>query len=386
MESEPGKKGSFRVVHIENESERIALLNNDFGALVEIIMEPEYAEALEYLEMGNPVDLIICRDSEGYNDFFKSLRGKAYFHSIPIILFKEHEETEPKTVPGQIIDVFTWPYPLEALKIRFNYLIQKKQYTEATRTPYKPTRIRSPFGKRAFDIAVSATALLMLSPVLVVVAVLVKLDSKGPIFYRSKRVGMGYRIFDMYKFRTMRTDADKMLANMASLNMYNVAPAAPVSNLCEECQLAGTACQRELFLDNEKICEKLYHLKQKSKATFSKFKEDPRVTKLGKFLRNSSIDELPQLFNILLGDMSFVGNRPLPPYEAEKLTSTGYARRFAAPAGLTGLWQVTKRGKSKVSDLERIQLDVLYAKKYSFKTDLIIMIKTVKAVFQKENV
>lgn len=386
MESEPGKKGSFRVVYVENEPERIALLSNDFGALVDIVTEPEYSEAIDYLEMGNPVDLIICRDSEGYNDFLKSLRSKAYFHAIPIILFKEHEETDPKKVQGQVIDVFALPYPLEALQIRLNYLIQKKQYTEATRTPYKPTRIRSPFGKRAFDIAVSATALLMLSPILAVVAVLVKMDSKGPIFYRSKRVGMGYRIFDMYKFRTMRTDADKMLANMASLNMYNVAPAAPVSDLCEECQLAGTGCQRELFLDNEKICEKLYHQKQKSKATFSKFKEDPRVTKLGKFLRNSSIDELPQLFNILLGDMSFVGNRPLPPYEAEKLTSTGYARRFAAPAGLTGLWQVTKRGKSKVSDLERIQLDVLYAKKYSFKTDLIIMIKTVKAVFQKENV
>ena len=119
---------------------------------------------------------------------------------------------------------------------------------------------------------------------------------------------------------------------------------------------------------------------------FSKFKEDPRVTKLGKILRNTSIDELPQLFNILKGDMSFVGNRPLPLYEAEKLTNIGYARRFAAPAGLTGLWQVTKRGKSKVSDLERIQLDVLYAKRHSFRTDLIILLRTLKAVWQKENV
>ncbi|WP_428657797.1 sugar transferase [Runella sp.] len=386
MEAEPGKKGSFRVMYIENDPQGISLLNKDFGALVEVITESNHTEALDYLEMGNPVDLIICHDSASCPDFLKSLRNKAYFQSIPVILFKSNEGADPKIVQGQVIDVFTWPYPLEALRIRLNYLVQKKQYTEAARVPYKPTRVRSPFGKRAFDIAVSATALLMLSPILTVVAVLVKMDSKGPIFYRSKRVGMGYRIFDMYKFRTMRTDADKMLANMASLNMYNVAPAVAVSNLCEECQLAGTDCQRILFLDKEQICEKLYHQKQKSKATFSKFKEDPRVTKLGKFLRNTSIDELPQLFNILIGDMSFVGNRPLPPYEAEKLTSTGYARRFAAPAGLTGLWQVTKRGKSKVSDLERIQLDVLYAKKYSFKTDLIIMIKTVKAVFQKENV
>jgi lipopolysaccharide/colanic/teichoic acid biosynthesis glycosyltransferase len=383
---EPEQKGSFRALYIEDDPQRVSLLINDFGALIDIIPEPDYSEALDFLEMGNPVDLVICNDSEGYRDFLKSLRKTAYFQSLPVILFRENGELDPKIAQGQVIDMFELPYPLEALKIRLNYLIQKKQYQEATRTPYKPKRIRSPFGKRAFDIAVSATALLMISPLLAVVAVLIKLDSKGPIFYRSKRVGMGYRIFDMYKFRTMRTDADKMLANMASLNMYNVAPAAAVSNLCEECQAAGTECQQILFLDKEQICEKLYHQKQKSKATFSKFKEDPRVTKLGKFLRNSSIDELPQLFNILLGDMSFVGNRPLPPYEAEKLTATGYARRFAAPAGLTGLWQVTKRGKSKVSDLERIQLDVLYAKKYSFKTDLIIMIKTVKAVFQKENV
>ena len=385
MEAEPGKKGSFRVLYVENDPQLIAVFGKDFGTLVEVVTEESYSEALDYLEMGNPVDLIISKDSVGYVDFLKSLRSKAYFHPIPIILFRANEAVDERTFQGQVIDIFTLPYSAEALKIRLDYLIQKKHYNEVDRSR-KPTRVRSPFGKRAFDIAVSATALLMLSPLLAVVAVLVKMDSKGPVFYRSKRVGMGYRIFDMYKFRTMRTDADKMLANMASLNMYNAAPIIAVNNLCEECELIGTKCQRPLFFDNEEICEKVHHQKQKAKATFSKFKEDPRVTKLGKFLRNTSIDELPQLFNILLGDMSFVGNRPLPPYEAEKLTSIGYARRFAAPAGLTGLWQVTKRGKSKVSDLERIQLDVLYAKKYSFKTDLIIMIKTVKAVFQKENV
>lgn len=386
MEAESKPKVLLRVLYIDNDSQRVTAFSQDFGMLIELITEPDPVEAIEYLEMGNPVDLIIYNEAIGHGNFLKSLGSKAYFQTLPVILFNSDGITDTKAKVKQVIDVFALPYSVEALGIRLNYLIQKKQYVEAERTPYKPSPIRSPIGKRAFDILVSGTALLMISPLLAVVAVLIKADSKGPILYRSKRVGMGYRIFDMYKFRTMRTDADKMLANMASLNMYNTAVAAPVSDLCEECQLAGTECQQLLYLDNEEICEKLYQQKQKGKATFSKFKEDPRVTKLGKFLRNSSIDELPQLFNILLGDMSFVGNRPLPPYEAEKLTMTGYARRFAAPAGLTGLWQVTKRGKSKVSDLERIQLDVLYAKKYSFKTDLIIMIKTVKAVFQKENV
>ncbi|WP_332367883.1 sugar transferase [Spirosoma telluris] len=191
----------------------------------------------------------------------------------------------------------------------------------------------------------------------------------------------------MYKFRTMSTGADKLLAGMASQNMYNKATEEkPADELCEQCKLAHLPCQRPLFLDQKQICETLYQQEQQAKAMFSKFKEDPRVTRLGKILRNTSIDELPQLYNILRGDMSFVGNRPLPLYEAEKLTNIGYARRFAAPAGLTGLWQVTKRGKAKVSDLERIQLDVLYAKRFSLRTDMLILLRTLKAVWQKENV
>ena len=98
------------------------------------------------------------------------------------------------------------------------------------------------------------------------------------------------------------------------------------------------------------MCEVQVQRTRKAKAMFMKFKKDPWVTKLGKFLRNTSIDKIPQLINILRGDMSFVGNRPLPPYEAEKLTTLSYARRFEAPVGLTGLWQVTKRGRSAVSD------------------------------------
>ncbi|MEP6611968.1 MAG: sugar transferase, partial [Mucilaginibacter sp.] len=123
-----------------------------------------------------------------------------------------------------------------------------------------------------------------------------------------------------------------------------------------------------------------------TKAAFVKIKDDPRVTKLGKFLRNSSLDELPQLFNILLGDMSLVGNRPLPVYEAEMLTSNEWSMRFLGPAGLTGLWQITKRGKADMSERERKKLDNFYAQNYSFWLDWKILIRTVPAVFQKEKV
>ena len=118
-----------------------------------------------------------------------------------------------------------------------------------------------------------------------------------------------------------------------------------------------------------------------------KLENDPRVTKIGDFLRRTSIDELPQLFNILKGDMSIVGNRPLPLYEAELLTSDEHIDRFMGPAGLTGLWQVEKRGEAgKLSAEERKQLDIKYAKTFSFWLDIKIILKTVTAFIQKENV
>ena len=106
----------------------------------------------------------------------------------------------------------------------------------------------------------------------------------------------------------------------------------------------------------------------------------------GRFIRKTSIDELPQLFNILKGDMSTVGNRPLPLYEAEMLTSNDWAMRFLAPAGLTGLWQVSKRGREDMSERERKKLDNFYAQKYSFRFDMKILLSTIPALFQKEKV
>jgi lipopolysaccharide/colanic/teichoic acid biosynthesis glycosyltransferase len=122
------------------------------------------------------------------------------------------------------------------------------------------------------------------------------------------------------------------------------------------------------------------------KANFFKIKDDPRITKFGKFLRNSSLDELPQLFNVLKGDMSMVGNRPLPLYEATTLTTDEWAERFMAPAGITGLWQITKRGKAEMSNEERILLDITYARNRTLKGDLKILFQTPAALLQKANV
>jgi len=139
----------------------------------------------------------------------------------------------------------------------------------------------------------------------------------------------------------------------------------------------------------DKKVEALLHLNQYNDnkgVNFFKVSNDPRITRIGRFLRNSSLDELPQLFNVIKGDMSLVGNRPLPLYEASTLTTNEFVERFMAPAGITGLWQIKKRGQGEMSSEERINLDISYARKSSMLYDLWIMANTPKALLQKSDV
>jgi lipopolysaccharide/colanic/teichoic acid biosynthesis glycosyltransferase len=260
------------------------------------------------------------------------------------------------------------------------------------------SKSKTPIWKRIFDILVSGTILILISPLLVLVALAIRLESKGPIFYKSKRVGTGWDIIEFYKFRSMVPDADKKLKDLSHLNQYaSKQEVKEVSDTeekiafvrCETCEKYDQPCESLLFNENgEQVCEIFYKtLKKEGEAAFFKLANDPRITKLGNLLRNSSIDELPQLFNVFKGDMSIVGNRPLPIYEAEKLTTDQFSKRFLAPAGITGLWQVTKRGKGgPMSEDERIGLDNEYADKFSLWMDIKILLMTIPALFQKENV
>lgn len=290
--------------------------------------------------------------------FNKAVKAKAFEMGAADYLFGDIETSD---ITERITDLAHW----------MNYSQLEKRYQE--------TKI--PTWKRTFDIIVSGMSLLMLSPLFLIVALAIKFSSKGPVFYSSPRVGTGYKIFPFYKFRSMRVDADKMLGDMKHLNHYAQA-------LKQE--VIDPAIEKGPILvgDDTMIPEALHehNKKQEEKETFIKFQNDPRITKIGHFIRKTSIDELPQLLNVLLGHMSIVGNRPLPLYEAEKLTTDQWTRRFMAPAGITGLWQVTERGKASTSEDSRKQLDIIYAKKFSFMMDLKILLKTPLAAIQQEKV
>jgi len=250
-----------------------------------------------------------------------------------------------------------------------------------------------PAIKRAFDLFVSVFALLFLSPLMLLVALAIHLESKGPIFYKSKRVGSNYQIFDFWKFRSMYVDADKRLKEVGKFNQYatNITETEPQVSIDEALDPQSIDLSGQLILvDDDYIISEEEFVAQKRQKTdnaFVKIEKDPRVTRVGYFIRKYSIDELPQLINILKGDMSVVGNRPLPLYEAELLTKDSSVERFIAPSGLTGLWQVQKRGGAgKLSADERKQLDIYYAQHYSFWLDIKIIFRTFTAFIQKEDV
>ena len=338
-------------------SELESLIDTELNKHFQIIYNDSISQLEQYLGgqsiLTIPEIILLEVDDDGECfELIKRLKGNFMFNGLIIVLicFSNKKELKATAMQLRVHDFYIYPFSMSDLRERLNFLVKfkliKPRLVEISKEV--DTSYHMPVGKRLIDIGVSGALLVALSPLMLAVVAAIKITSKGPVIYRSKRVGTGYHVFDFYKFRSMRTDADKQLMKLSTQNQYNTA--------------------------------------EGSKSAFVKIKDDPRVTKIGSLLRNSSLDELPQLFNILMGDMSLVGNRPLPVYEAEMLTSNEWSMRFLGPAGLTGLWQISKRGKLEMSELERKKLDNYYAQNYSFWLDLKILLKTLPAIIQKEKV
>jgi lipopolysaccharide/colanic/teichoic acid biosynthesis glycosyltransferase len=271
---------------------------------------------------------------------------------IPFILFTNGNKinTELCTLSQGIDDFISLETSLpdlsDKIAILKKYKFFQNRLSYSSITEPEPGITKQLILKRLVDIIFSAFALLVLSPIIIIIAICIKIESKGPVFYKSLRAGNGYKVFTFFKFRTMVANAEDMVKDLRHLNEY----------------------------------------KDYKGSYFFKIKDDPRVTRVGQFLRKTSLDELPQLINVLKGDMSLVGNRPLPLYEACSITVDKSAKRFLAPAGITGLWQVKGRSNLNLSVDERISMDIDYAEKQSFIYDMKILFKTPKELILKNNV
>ena len=283
---------------------------------------------------------------EGYV-FVHNIRSRENLRDLPVIAIDRTGDASCAEVLAQgIDDCYVAPVSWEVLSTRieqihaFRKMLSEDQGPEAAaESPFAIPR-----GKRAFDIVFALGALAFFGLPMLTIAALVKLTSKGPVLYRSPRIGTGYQQFEFLKFRSMVPGADKQVDALREQNQYG------------------------------------------SDGPFFKVKNDPRVTPIGKLIRNTSLDELPQLLNVLRGDMSIVGNRPLPLAEAEVLTSEEWSERFLAPAGITGKWQTSGRGKDTMRTEDRMALDIEYARGYSPLEDLRILFKTIGAMKQSANV
>jgi exopolysaccharide biosynthesis polyprenyl glycosylphosphotransferase len=191
-------------------------------------------------------------------------------------------------------------------------------------------------AKRVLDFCVSLSLLIILSPIFLLAAILIKLTSPGPVFFIQERVGLNKRRFNLYKFRSMVPDAEEKLATVEHLN-----------------EVTGPVF---------------------------KITEDPRITSIGKFLRKTSIDELPQLFNVLNGNMSLVGPRPLPVRDYQGFDQDWLRRRFSVRPGITCLWQIN--GRSSIPFNQWMELDMRYIDEWSLSLDLKILAKTIPAVIK----
>lgn len=348
------------ILYIGNNTHHIALLEQ-LREIVRTTADPE--TALNNLKQSNPFtdvfpNVIIVEDGFGIGAIKKLshyLNSHRVLCQITFVVAATHSSaTLPELKKNAVTDevlLFNELHPLQLQK-KLEFLgrmkkgiLQKKAAGRLeAEAEYCDRRCRN---KRMVDIIVSSVALVILSPLFLLIALAIKLESRGPILYISPRAGRGYQIFNFLKFRTMYKGADLHRKDFLHLNKYDSKPGPG--------------------------------------PLFFKFNNDPRITRVGHLLRKTSLDEIPQLFNVLKGDMSLVGNRPLPLYEAVNLTTDEWAERWLAPAGMISLWHVRKMNQHGLSAEERIATDIDYARNHNFLTDLLILLKTPLVLLHKGN-
>ncbi len=411
MEEAPVKP--LRILYIGNDQVTVSMLQ--VSGLFDMTVMPNGLAAIYWLTDNNfrlfdfdkdaelattymetkEIDAILCETKiPGMKGiaFYRKLKLHKIYTKTPFILLTVclDGNISEEAMDAGVDDYYHCRFTAERISQRIHFLHKFK-------AEFKPKPLdalidqnlvayKTPPLKRIFDIAVALFALVLLSPVILLTMLSIRLESRGKVYYFSKRVGANYRIFNFFKFRSMYHNSDQRLKEVAHLNQYIT---ETVEETCSECaKLAeGEHCSPMVYYDGEEICERLANKRKSARKAFLKIVDDPRITKVGRFIRRTSIDELPQLINVLKGDMSIVGNRPLPLNEAEALTKKKWSRRFNASAGLTGLWQVKKRGKGgMMSEEERFTIDNFYAENNSFWGDIGIILKTFGALLQKENV
>jgi exopolysaccharide biosynthesis polyprenyl glycosylphosphotransferase len=302
----------------------------EFGyRVINGLVDPTAASVKKFLDSHHIIDEMIVADSEIDSSEVLELIALAEEHHIAFRLVPNLFEVKSTNVEVETLAAI----PLIA---------------------YRQTPLGGWMGivKRIFDIVGSAFALLILSPLFVLISLLVKLDSEGPVYYRHKRLGMNKKHFNLYKFRTMQL------------------------KYCTGEDYTGKSAV-EIFKEDFKD-ETL----AKEFVKVQKLKDDPRVTNLGRILRKTSLDELPQIFNVFLGHLSLVGPRPIID---EELTRYGqYKHRlFVVKPGMTGLWQIS--GRSDMPYKERVKLDMYYIENWSLWNDIVILIKTFFVILFRKN-
>lgn len=364
-------------------------------------------DAIELLKKHYKINVIICDYNLPGNTglyLFDVIQNKPILREIPFILLSEEYNNKLfiSAFKKGINDYFVTTTSSVNHIIKRAQALQKLQNLNLEETNDLSTNemYKLPISKRLFDIVFATLALICIAPIMLLIMLAIRIESKGKVYYVAKRVGR--KTFDFYKLRSMRSGSDELIKKLAqNNNQYNKKNAVTTINFDESCPkcnilLKGKSCSPILHIDNNNICDYWYTTQkeeiEKKNSTFIKIVNDPRITKIGKFIRNTSIDELPQLINVIKGDMSIVGNRPLPVYEAELLTNDNMLKRFLAPAGITGLWQVELRGKGgDMSEEERMRLDNEYAdkfigNKYSFWYDIKLILRTIPSLLQKSTV